>query len=255
MKGIATAKPNELERKAKVATRSCLLRLLSRALSYPTLATYSELEACMAACNEFSGYLTPLERELVVHLGSCLMEMGRDGYEREFLRVFTHVCAADCNPCETAYTAKHIFQASQSLATITGLYRAFGLEAGGERPDHIAVELEFLAFLRYREALETPTRKQSPVAVLRRGQKVFIEHHLGRWVGLFGGLIDRKAQDGPIALLGALVIEALSNEAQELGFALPEAPKDLALGVTPHYIDVSPLALASDDLAGSVFGA
>jgi len=251
----ANASAEDLDRGAKLALRSCLLRLLSRALSYPTSATYSELESCLNACIEISSYLTFRERGLLREIRSTLNDLGREGYEREFLRVFTHVCATDCNPCETAYTARHIFQVSQSLATITGIYKAFGLEAGGERPDHIAVELEFLAFLRFREASEIPSRKKDRVEILRRGQRVFLEHHLGTWVGVFGGLVDRKAQGGPIALVGTLVTETLSNEARELGFELPVVSTDLSISLSPGYVAVSPLASASDDFAGSVFSA
>lgn len=249
------ANAHDRDRGARLALRSCLLRFLSRAFSYPTPATFSELESCMTACRDLSEHLTLRERDLLCEIGGALHELGREGYEQEFLRVFTHVCAADCNPCETTYTARHIFQVSQCLATITGLYKAFGLEAGGERPDHIAVELEFLAFLRFREATELPSRKGNPVTVLRRGQRVFLEHHLGRWVGVFGGLVDRKAQDGPIALVGKLLTETLSNEARDLGFNLPEVSADLSLSLTPDYLDSSPLAHASDDFAGSVFSA
>lgn len=245
----------DLDRGARLALRSCLLRLLSRALSYPTRATYAELEACIAACGELAEILAPRERALLVALTKDLMELGREGYEREFLRIFTHICAADCNPCETAYTAKHIFQASQCLATITGFYKAFGLEAGGERADHIAVELEFLAFLRYREATEVPTAQDDHVEILRRGQRVFLEQHVGRWVGIFCELIGRKAHGGPISLVGLLLVETLTNEALELGFELPEVPSDLSLSLAPSAHKVSPYVQASVDPAGSVFGA
>lgn len=235
--------------------RSCLLRSLAHAFTYPTTKSYGQLQSCMDACSQGLDSFIDRERQLLVTFLEVLRPLKRESYESEYLRVFTHVCAADCNPCETAYTAKHIFQASQRLATITGMYRTFGLEAGGERPDHIAVELEFLAFLRYREALECQTGQHKNQEILRRGQWVFIERHLGRWVRIFAELVSRKAVEGVIADLANLLPEVIANEAMSFGIELPELPSDLSLAFVNFESDVSPVPMPSGQSSQGVFHA
>ncbi|MCC7229649.1 MAG: molecular chaperone TorD family protein [Fimbriimonadaceae bacterium] len=239
---------------ATVMLRSCLLRGLAHAFAYPTAETYAKFRECLEA---YSGGQDALEvpwRDQFAELLEIARSMGHQEYEAEYLQVFSHVCAADCNPCETAYTSKHIFQASQRLATITGLYRAFGLESWGERPDHIAVELEFLAFLRYREAMECEASNSENRELLRRGQTVFIERHLGRWVRVFAELARRKADTGVIGALAALLPEVVASEAESLGIALPELPSDLSLASLVEEVDMIRIPSPSGE-SGGVFSA
>lgn len=68
------------------------------------------------------------------------------------------------------------------------LYRQAGLDlsaAGKEIPDHIAIELEFMYYLSYRqmEALESDDRETAHDWLAR--QIDFIDRHLGRWIDPF----------------------------------------------------------------------
>jgi nitrate reductase assembly molybdenum cofactor insertion protein NarJ len=86
--------------------------------------------------------LTPLLAELPATV---------EGLREEYNRVFGLVLARECPPYETEYLAVgETFFRSQQLADIAGFYQAFGLamsHATPERPDHVALELEFMAFL------------------------------------------------------------------------------------------------------------
>src|SRR5262245_748672 len=75
----------------------------------------------------------------------------------EHARVFGMVPPRECPPNETEYSANsEPFFLAQQMADIAGFYRAFGLEpsqASPERPDHLSVELEFMAVLLMKKRL------------------------------------------------------------------------------------------------------
>lgn len=203
-----------------LALRSCQLRLLASLLGYPTQENFERARASLASCVEFVDNLPCDTRGELLALSEHLSHLERAEYETAYLRVFTHICSPDCNPCETSYVAKHIFQVSQRLSQITGFYRTFGLEVSGERPDHISVEVEFLGFLCYREAIETDAGSAEKANMMRSAQRRFIASHIGEWVCPLAALIRRRSGSGPMFALADLLEATLKSEALRLGAKL-----------------------------------
>src|SRR3989304_1728199 len=88
---------------------------------------------------------------------------------------------------ETECGLPNEFQQSQELADIAGFYSAFGLVLGGavrERPDHIAVELEFMHVLALKEALALERGLAVQAEICVEAQRAFLRAPLAGWIGL-----------------------------------------------------------------------
>jgi DMSO reductase family type II enzyme chaperone len=83
------------------------------------------------------------------------------------------------------------------MADVAGFYRAFGVEVGqsGERPDHIAAELEFMNLLAVKEAIALQLEGDGEHAeICRDASRAFLRDHLGRWAPRLGERL--AASDG-----------------------------------------------------------
>ncbi|MEX2547629.1 MAG: molecular chaperone TorD family protein [Chloroflexota bacterium] len=148
----------------------------------------------------------------------------------EHRAIFGHVVAHGCPPYETEYGRTHVFGQSQVLADIRGFYEAFGVRPrrGGERPDHVACELEFLALLSLKEAIALAQNDEERQAVCRAAAAHFIEDHVGRWLPALAGSIASRASGSGFAAAAALAAALVAHHAADLGIA-PRAfgPDDL----------------------------
>lgn len=237
------ADQEEAVRRARA--RSCLYSLLSVLFLYPEDGS-------------FSGLNWEEAREAVAILGGSgrlqeAVEAVRDALadpsdlESEHARVFGHTIQSDCPPYETQYGGQYrglnsqlggaqIFEQSHTLADIAGFYRAFGLDVSDrarERVDHVSVELEFMAFLAYKEghALSSDAEEnaEEKVEICRAAQKKFLSDHLCRWVPAFARRLGTEAGDGPYRRLARLAEGFMAFEVE-------------ALGVEPVPVEASALA-------------
>ena len=114
---------------------------------------------------------------------------------REYDRLFCHRTTILCPIYEAEYDRNRAVSQGPTLADIAGFYRAFGLElVVSERPDHLALELEFMSVLAYKEALAGQNNLAEQAEICRDAQKKFLEAHLGRWVGIFAETVMRTSQ-------------------------------------------------------------
>ena len=156
----------------------------------------------------------------------------------QFENAFGLLVSKACPPHETDYIdSKLSFQRSNTLADISGFYRAFGLTTSKihpERPDHIVQELEFMAFLigLQRQASETNAsgcREQQEVCL--DAQVRFLREHLAWWVPAFAKLLCHEAAGGFYEAAGKFLAALIAAERALLSVtpaernALPTSPE------------------------------
>jgi len=232
--------PNEADQALSLA-RQALLRYASFALSDPLSGSWRPLSdpasqdlASQAAAlvrdepRARAEPLAPAERTLA-ELDPALLFARLPDTRGELIArhqaVFGLLASGPCPPHETDYLAeKATFQRSHALADVSGFYRAFGLRPSRshpERHDHIALELEFSAFLL---GLERDADTEERAAVVRDARKRFLEEHLAWWAPAFGKLLDHEAPESYYAAAGRFLAALVAAERALEGVCGPSAP-------------------------------
>ena len=96
-------------------------------------------------------------------------------------------------PYETEQKKIGDFSKAQLMADIMGFYRAFGVEPCGQRPDHIASELEFMHYLTLKEGHALRAAEPENASLCRDAQEKFFDEHLATWTD---ALIDAMRAHG-----------------------------------------------------------
>ncbi len=210
--------PSDHTRRAADAALRCIAYgAMAKAFAYPKPGTRADLIELMESIQPDAATLGETATAGCSAVVESLRGLRDAELEAEYLGIFAHVCSADCNPCETSYLCKHLFQVSQALAELNGFYRAFGVEPSGERADHFSVELEFLSYLAYREAGEEMRGEEERAEESRQARRLFLERHIGRWFKTFLFLVRRKAPQGPYHAAADFCEALLSSDATFLG--------------------------------------
>ena len=146
----------------------------------------------------------------------------RDARAAEHRAIFGHVVAHGCPPYETEFGRRHVFGQSQELGDIRGFYEAFGVRPrmGGERPDHIACEFEFLALLALKEAIAVAAADDERLSLCRDATSSFLRDHPGRWVRALAARIGQRAPDSGYAAAAIIAATMLAEHALSVG-AIP----------------------------------
>jgi DMSO reductase family type II enzyme chaperone len=142
---------------------------------------------------------------------------------------------------ETEIGLPHEFRQSQEMADIAGFYQAFGFQVGGavrERPDHLAVELEFMHVLALKEAFAVETEIAEHREVCVQAQRDFLGEHLGSWIELFPQGLAQVAGEGLYTSLARFAAAFIRADAKRLGVTL--VPRTIsAVQPTPLPQDLS----------------
>jgi len=167
----------------------------------PVLVAWAELAADPGSRPEelAPGELEPTGNELVP-LFDFLEEPGRD-HTAAHDRVFGLVVSKECPPYETQYCPQTFsVYRSERLADVAGFYRAFGVTPSRDQPervDHIALELEFMAWLLTKEQhalARGGDQAEEHAEVCRDAQQKFFTEHLAWWVPAYAAALWRKAE-------------------------------------------------------------
>lgn len=139
----------------------------------------------------------------------------RSTYER----LFGHVVRGTCPPYELEYGRSEIIQRAAELADVSGFYSAFGLETNcnaSERPDHAAVECEFMSVMAAKEAYALQSSDAEGCETIRGAQKTFLEDHLGRWLPALAKRIADEDPDGFYGAVGHFIGALIAADCQRL---------------------------------------
>lgn len=221
--------------------RECLYRFLAAVSGGPYASGWDQAvdpvaqEMALAAADwlgsDGAGQATPLARDGRDVMESEITRLTEGlrtpiGETRaEYDRIFGLVVPKDCAPYETEYyPTGETFARSQQMADIAGFYQAFGIEpsrSSPERPDHLALELEFMAFLlsKKREALAAAVSDPEWAAqadICDQAQRDFFRDHLAWWVPTFAAGLRRKAKNGYYDALAAVLAAWIPDECRRL---------------------------------------
>ena len=171
----------------------------------------------------------------------CADKVSPDTLSYSHRRLFGHTAGGTAPPYETEYGAEALFQQPQELGDLAGFYLAFGLtlnQAEHERTDHVSCECEFLSFLCLKEAYALEKGDVSMLEEVRKGTRLFLRDHLGRFVPSFTRKLVIEDQGGFYGVLGELCSRFVTEECARLG--LPVGPENL--GLRPATDDCVPMA-------------
>ncbi len=178
----------------RALARAAVFRLLALAFSYPTDSVVGEFRRSADVAEVGGRLIDPAVAGALAKVREELGPITPTELEHHYQRIFTLSYSEECPLYETAFSARHLFQQTQQQADIAGFYRAFGVEGHGERPDHLATELEFAYLLALKEAKSRRDGHREGWEVSRAAMRSFLRDHLGRW----GHLVAQR-----VAVVGA----------------------------------------------------
>lgn len=169
---------------------------------------------------EADAALVSMAREFVQLLAGADAARLRSAYQA----TFEASGGLRCPPNEASHTAdtpQEGLTRTFELADIAGFYHAFGVEVtpGGERPDHIAAELEFMHLLAVKEMIAHGEGSAEHAAICRDAARAFLGDHLGRWVQRLAAGIERAGADPAFVAAGRLLERFVALDAARLGTA------------------------------------
>ncbi len=207
-----------------------LYKLISIGFSYPDKARWDLLE------NQYSLGQELLDGELLTScnhfMESFSMNKERiDDLKSDYLRLFD--VGREISPYETEYMKEKASRKPFELSDITGFYAAFGFGVSKdmqfkEAPDHISVELEFMAILVWKEAFAREEKQVENLRIVQDARMKFFKEHLAKWGFFFCRKISELEGDDFYKRLSNLFRLVLISECHryELDVALFDKEMD-----------------------------
>ena len=218
--------------------RGCLYALFGNAWRYPDEGVLSVLSRIAHRLDGLSVFRAQ-NQETADALAAVMDSMriigfaqrsDRDRIRDDYVALFGHAVRGTCPLYELEYGQSEIIQQASELADIAGFYSAFGLEsagAGADRPDHIAVECEFMSVLCVKEAAGLEVDLPALVETCFNAQRAFLKDHLARWLPAFCTRVISADGDGFYGRLARLAAALLKAECRR--FEIAAGPQYLVL--------------------------
>lgn len=194
--------------------RENLCRLLAACYYQPgpEFAQERVFDSMLAAATRIHPQLAAYAKRL----GEDYAAEGHDSLLLDYTRLFlgpNHIIA---KPYGSIWLEGGNTVMGESTMAVLELYQEGGFdmrEEFREVPDHIAVELEFLYLLIYRE--NEAQRNSQPEALQAKAdlRKRFLDKHLGRWIGPFTAAVRAGAQSSYYRQLAELTGRFVNMEA------------------------------------------
>ena len=183
--------------------RAALYAVLAQALSAPGRALCDAVEQnILPVVIEQALHRQPLSyvRDLDLgFLGKLTAPAGCGVFEDMLMAEYTRLFALNmhCPQYEADYVSRNSFNWAHVISAVTGMYSNFGVQLAsgvGERPDHIAVELDFMNLLAAKEAHARELNHPGRTRLSRRAQKLFFASHLSRWAVAFARKLGEETR-------------------------------------------------------------
>jgi TorA maturation chaperone TorD len=170
--------------------------------------------------------LSEVDRELAGVLdgmpifGQALSDSGGSN-QLQALRVdFTNLFLLNAHPYESVYLDESGMLNTPSSGQVLAAYRASGFDSPwlnrSGAPDHIGLELEYLAALVEAEAEAWEQGESRRAARLRTEQRAFLADHLARWTPILGQLLVEQAATAFYRRLGEALQSFILGEYEAL---------------------------------------
>ncbi len=163
-----------------------LLMLLAELLRGPA-APWDDLDPLLRSAG---GNDTPALADAWRALAADVADTPAHDWASEHHRLFEGALA--CSPNQTAYVRR---DKGAVLGDLCGFYRAFHVTTrhDGEKPDHLATQLQFLALLLVMLTQPRADDPDPPQRVVADAARAFADDHLAPWLGLFASQLRRAA--------------------------------------------------------------
>jgi putative dimethyl sulfoxide reductase chaperone len=178
-----------------VVARADLSRFLSACFYEPT-PMFTE-ERMFESMREAAQRLSPELADRVRKLGEAFAEEDQQTLLVDYSRLFLGPVNPLAKPYGSFWLTGETTLMQEATMAVLDLYAQGGFEIDEDfrdLPDHVAVELEFLYVLTFRQnqaRREGDEAAGAPLSVLRAR---FLSDHLGAWVGAFGDAMRQGAQ-------------------------------------------------------------
>lgn len=214
-----TLKDNALAEE-DLLTRSFIYKFLASAFRYPEKETYNCLkELWENAENTISEFLelVPIFKQLTEKFKDCSLEQ----LENQYISLFGHTAQGTCPPFEIEYgESNEQLQKPHELSDIAAFYRASGIKQSAksnDREDFIAVELEFMYFIYYKQSYAKENNDLKLVESCIDLKSKFLKDHLARWIPAFSNTIKQNADDSFYGVLAKLTNDFVLMCCKETG--------------------------------------